>query len=303
LQYSREIAVGSDSPQISFHALMRNASDHPIRWSVQSVTQYDTATAPGSAEYNHNFWAFTPANPDSSYLDGYHFRLGLSGDPFVEVRNGMFRLHWSYFEREIWIDSTAGWLAVFDGASRYAMVERFPHSADAEYPGKATVIFYTNGRALEFDKQGEPTLTAPDPLELPYYMEAEVNSPMIRLNPGETYGFDTAWLPVRVGNEPSAVTEIGVIGKPLSATRTVNGVSLSGSFGVFAPGNLTAFLLDPQGKQIGSVALGSANPLDAVELNKTVTVPAATERITLHLIDEHGRDRGAIGEAKVAGAF
>jgi hypothetical protein len=32
LQYSREISIASDSPEISFHATMKNATDHPIYW-------------------------------------------------------------------------------------------------------------------------------------------------------------------------------------------------------------------------------------------------------------------------------
>jgi hypothetical protein len=34
LQYSREISLSADSPQISFHAVMTNATGHPIRWSM-----------------------------------------------------------------------------------------------------------------------------------------------------------------------------------------------------------------------------------------------------------------------------
>src|SRR6202795_3506248 len=40
LQYTRDIAIYSTSPQISFHAVMKNISTHNIRWSMQSVTQY-----------------------------------------------------------------------------------------------------------------------------------------------------------------------------------------------------------------------------------------------------------------------
>ncbi|HZQ24456.1 MAG TPA: hypothetical protein VFA89_16830 [Terriglobales bacterium] len=300
LQYSREITLGSDSPEIWFRAMMKNVSDHPIRWSMQSVTQYDTAASPGSGEYNAKFWAFTPVNPTSAYVDGYHFRLGLSGDPSVEVRNHMFRLHWSYFEREIWIDSTAGWLAVLDGSSQFAMIERFPHSAGAEYPGKASVIFYTNGQAVEFDKQGAPHLTPANPLEVPFYMEAEVNSPMIRLNVGDTYALDTNWFPARIADEITAVTQAGAVGRALTATWTDNGLLLAGSFGVFAPGDLIAFLLDAEGVQMATVTLQTVSPLDRVELAQTIKAPATVSRISVHLRDERGRDLGPLADATIA---
>ena len=134
LQYAREITLGSDSPVISFDAVMRNASSHPIRWSMQSVTQYNTASAEALQSFNPNVWAFTPINPQSAYEDRYRIRLGAANDPAYAINNGLFTLHYLYFEREVWVDSTGGWLSIVDGTSEYAMVERFPHVA-AEYPG------------------------------------------------------------------------------------------------------------------------------------------------------------------------
>jgi hypothetical protein len=298
LQYSREISLGSDSPGITFHAVMKNATDHPIRWSMQSVTQYDTASADSPNAYNHDFWAFTPINPMSEYDDGYRVRLGPSNDPAYSVKNGLFALHWLYFEREVWLDSPSGWLAVVDGAAHYAMVERFPHP-EAEYPGNATVIFYTNGPALEFDGQGMPFLTPPNPAELPYYMEAEVNSPMVLLKPGETYALDTQWFPARFGGRPESVTEAGVTSSALTASRSGNSVLLSASFGVFFPGRLTAYLFDIRGMQTDIVPLQSVSPLDIVDLQTEIPVSSATARISLHLTDERGKDRGSLGEVSI----
>ena len=63
LQYTREISIGSDSPEISFHAITKNFTGHSIAWSVQSVSQYDLSDASDPTQYNHDFWAFTPLNP------------------------------------------------------------------------------------------------------------------------------------------------------------------------------------------------------------------------------------------------
>lgn len=201
LRYAREISIGSDSPEISFHAIMKNASDHPIYWSVQSVTQYDTADSQNPQDYNRNFWAFAPINADSVYYGGYQVRAGLADDPSFAVSDGLFRLHWLYLENEVWLDSKAGWLAVVDHTSGYSMVETFRHVAQAEYPGKASIIFYKNGGALELDEHGMPTVRSAKPEQAPYYMEAEINSPMVRLAPNESYTFDTVWFPTRVGND------------------------------------------------------------------------------------------------------
>ncbi|MGH9448010.1 MAG: hypothetical protein ACRD3O_20150, partial [Terriglobia bacterium] len=175
LEYSRDIRIGSSSPEILFHAVMKNITGHPLRWSVQSVSQYDTAGRHDASTYNHDFWAFTPANPASSYLEGYHVRDGPAGDPSFSICDGLFTLHWLYLQSEVWVDSPGSWIAVVDGSTQYAMIERFHPHPGASYPGKATVIFYTNGPSMRLNGEGIPEMTPADPAHVPYYMEAELN--------------------------------------------------------------------------------------------------------------------------------
>lgn len=299
LQYSREISIGSDSPEISFHAVMKNASDHTIRWSMQSVTQYDTADSATPAAYNRDFWAFAPVNAQGAYADGYRVRNGLADDPSYAVHDGMFALHWLYLENEVWLDSNAGWLAVVDGSTKFGMIERFQYFAGEEYPGKASIIFYKNGAALELDEKGMPTLRSNHPEEAPYYMEAEINSPIKLLNPGSSYALDTQWFPVRADRELKAVTAAGIIEHSLAASLTANRLQLSGSFGVFSVGKLNAHIFDLHGVESGVVALGSVNPLQAVELNQTISVSPGASRVVIHFTDEQGVDRGSLGEADI----
>ena len=86
IQFTRTIRLDADSPRIRFHASMKNVTGHPLEWSMQSVSQYDTSTpsAPGhetTAQMNHDFWTFTPANQSSSYLNRYHVRFGPAENP------------------------------------------------------------------------------------------------------------------------------------------------------------------------------------------------------------------------------
>ena len=209
---------------------------------MQSVTQYDTADLQTIGTYNKNFWAFTPVNPQSSYLNGYYVRSGLSDDPSFSVKNDLFTLHWLYLQSEVWIDSPGGWLAVADGSSQFALVERFLFHAGADYPDKATVIFYKNGPAVDIDNQGMPFIrTSPD--DAPYYMEAELNSPIVGLEPGGSYAMDTKWYPTRMGNRIVTVTDAGAITEPLTISSTREGVRISVSFGVFFPGKASSKFL------------------------------------------------------------
>jgi hypothetical protein len=299
LQYTREISINSDSPEIFFHSITRNFTGHSINWSVQSVTQYNLSDAADPTQYNHEFRAFTPLNPDSGYLLGYHVRDGLANDPSYSVKNGLFQLNWKYLESEVWLDSKAGWVALVDGATQYAMVEKTKHIVGGDYPSKATIIFYKNGPTVRLNAKGMPYLTSTSLEETPYYMEAELNSPMVVLGPGESYAFDSNWFPSRLGGEFNTATEAGLVGKPLAARRTAAGIDLSGSFGVFFPGELKAYLYDEGGLETSEVPLQAVRPQDPVVLRRNIAAAKNIARVSIHLIDSNGVDRGALGEVFV----
>src|SRR5258708_14037635 len=104
---------------------MKNTSGHTLEWSMQSVSQYDTATQGSPSQMNRDFHTFTPANPASSYLNRYHVRFGPAENRAVTIReDGLFTLHYVHMAAELWLDSTAGWLAVVDDSSNYEMIYR-----------------------------------------------------------------------------------------------------------------------------------------------------------------------------------
>jgi hypothetical protein len=305
IQFQRTIRVDADSPRIRFHAAMKNISGHTLEWSMQSVSQYNTGAAPpGSAEssgMNHDFWTFTPANPNSSYLNRYHVRFGPAENPAVSVRDdGLFTVHYVHMAAELWLDSTEGWLAVVDGSSRYAMVERFHYDQSKPYPGKASVIFWTNGAEMRLSPEGVPSLSANADAG-PYYLEAELNSPMCRLRPGEACYMDTEWYPTRAGNEFHGATDAGIMIRPLEATRLENGkIKLAGSFGVFFAGHLVARFYNEHGASLGTTTVADASPTEPVELDSEVVPPGKPARLSLHLEDQNGLDRGSLQEVHVS---
>jgi hypothetical protein len=302
LQFQRTVSLGADSPRISFHAVIKNASGHPIEWSVQSVSQYDTSDAKDPSRHNRNIWGFSKINPSSSYLLQYHVRFGPAENSAARVReNGLFAVHYVPLAAELWLDSKDGWLAVVDGESRYAMVERFHYDETKQYPGKASVIFWTNGPELRQYPDGTTTFGSPDKDPPAIYMEAELNSPMVQLNPGEEFNFDTQWYPTRADADFQGVTDAAVILKPFHAVRDATGgkIKLDGAFGALFPGKLVAHFYNAHGMAIGTQLLAQVDPKDLVLLQIAVDDPGQAGRISLHLEDANGLDRGALGEVRV----
>lgn len=301
IQILRTIRLEGDSPRIQFHASLKDISGHAVEWSVQSVSQYDTADPHQRSRQNRDFWTFTPANPSSSYLNRYHVRSGPAETHTISIRDdGLFALRYAYIARELWIDSHGGWLAVVDGRTRYAMVERFRYDEAKTYPGKASVIFYTNGPELHWDAEGMPSLSSGEDRVAPYYLEAELNSPLVRLFPGETFRFDTEWFPARAGSEFHGATDAGVIVNPFQAVVLENGkLRLCGSFGVFFPGKLLAHLYNQHGAAIGSIPVADVDPSELTLLAMEITAGGNPARVSLHLEDKNGVDRGALGEVRI----
>jgi hypothetical protein len=299
IQFSRVIRLGADSSQIQFRAAMKNITGHTVEWSMQSVSQYFTGSSGVPAKRNPDIWGFTPANPSSAYLRRYHVRFGPAENPAASVRDdGLFSVHYAHWAAELWIDAVAGWLAVVDGRSRFAMVEKFQYETNKTYPGRASVIFWTNGPELQFNGDGEASLGGTK--ESPYYMEAEVNSPMCRLKPAEECHLDTDWFPTRAESDIQGVGDVGILVRPLRAARLDNGnVRLSGSFGVFYAGRLVAHFYDEHGSSLGTAQVAEVTPAELADLQTEVTPGGKAARVSLHLLDQNGVDRGAFQEVSI----
>jgi hypothetical protein len=313
IQFARTIRLDKDSPRICFHATMKNITGHPVEWAMQSVSQYDTsdrndanrnpADAGTRPRFNRDFRTFALANPASSYLNRYHVRFGPAENRAASIReDGLFTLHYVHMAAELWLDSTAGWLAVVDGSSHYGIVERFQFEDSKPYPGKASIIFWTNGPEVRLASDGEPSMTSGDDAS-PYYLEAEVNSPLCRLRPGESCDLETEWFPTRVGSEFHGVRDAGILIHPLQATREDSGkVKLAGSFGVFFSGHLVAHFYNEHGASLGNMPVADVNPSELVSLDVEVTPQGKPGRVSLHLEDSNGVDRGSLQEVPVDAA-
>ena len=300
IQFQRTIRLDADSPRIRFHATMKNTSGHTVEWSMQSVSQYDTAEPGSPSRINHDFRTFAPANAASSYLNRYHVRFGPAENRAAAIRDdGLFALHYVHMAAELWLDSTAGWLAVVDGSSKYGMVERFQFEESRAYPGKASIIFWTNGPEVRLNADGAASMSSEED-GIPYYLEAEINSPLCRLRPGQTCNLETEWFPTRVESEFHGVTDAGIVVRPLRATRLENGkVGLSGAFGVFFAGRLVAHLYNEHGAELDSASVANVDPAEPVSLETEITPPERPARISLHLEDWNGLDRGSLQEVPV----
>lgn len=71
---------------------------------------------------------------------------------------------------------------------------------------------------------------------------------------------------------------------------------MAGTFGVLYPGHLVARLYDREGMHLKDVDLMNVSPLKLVNLDKTLDAPPSVAWLSIHLVDEDGSDRGALGQ-------
>jgi len=76
-------------------------------------------------------------------------------------------------------------------------------------------------------------------------------------------------------------------------------VTLSGAFGVFYSGRLMAHFYDGHGRPVGVMQVAEVTPTEEISVQSEVTPPEKSARVSLHLIDETGIDRGALQEVPV----
>jgi hypothetical protein len=301
-RYIREISLTRDTPVIGFHVIMQNMSGYPQTWSEQTITEFATSQPAGTENFNTKFWGVTELNPRSAYPKGYYVRTGPEDNPAFVVKDGMLRVHWNDIVQEVWIDSATGWLAAVNGQSGYTVVERHDLDPLHEYPSKATIIFYSSGEPVR--RKPSPNSASPakdqptEPREGPF-VEAEINSPMVQLKPGESYAMDTTWYPTHAGQDFVNQTWAGVVVKPLTATLTSAGLAISGEFGVFYEGNLVVHLY-PRNGEGNTVKLMPVVPTEPVKLQTTINVSGDISRVSVHLVDPNGLDRGPLGEVQVS---
>jgi hypothetical protein len=87
---------------------------------------------------------------------------------------------------------------------------------------------------------------------------------------------------------------------PFRAMALENGkLRLSGSFGVYFPGRLVAHFYDQHGAAVGAVPVAEAEPASLASLSIEIPAAGKPARVSLHLEDKSGLDRGALGEVRI----
>ena len=300
IQISRTISLFRGSTRVRHACVMKNISQRPVRWSIWDVSQFAVADARNPARINPDFWAYCPLNPRSLHPNGFYAIYGPVNHPAYrpDSENRMLAVKFEDRVGKVGLDSDGGWLAVVNGQSDHCFIAKFPPFPAAPYPDQASVEFWLNGPG-EFVLNGATVTNSFDPKETPRYLEAEILSPSVTLQPKEETRFQVDWFATRCPKPIVEVSSAGVVHERLLASLHNGRVRLQGVFGVFYPGRVEAIFCAADGKTLKREDLGPVEPNQVFGLGGAWAVPAAAARVRVKVLDLSGRSRGTLGHARI----
>ncbi len=281
LQMTRRLTLLAGTTHLKVVETFRNVSKRDVSWAIWGVTQVPGSLRPGekaSAEAK----IFFPLSANSRHSNGFVYIAEDTASQWTKVANGKI-LQTSYAGAvgKIGADSDAGWIAYVDDIHDLALVQTFSVNTDGTYPDNQSVVqVYTS------------------PAELGY-MEVEVNSPITKIPPGESFSFTQDWYCTSVGGPVVKVTDAGAINTHPSAARKGKNLVVTGKVGVFAPGELTLVFLDKDGKKIDASPPVKVGPTSKSAVNIRAKLPEGATSSMLVLNDTKGRKIGNIAEIPV----
>ena len=278
VQITRRFALSPDSSRVQVDLTFRNISDRPICWSIWDVVQLCAARtlADGSRAHDPSCVVTTPVHPRSRFPRGFNVMFGPEDNPQWQVTDGLLRAGYQWAIGKVGIDTPAGWIAFCQAAHQVAFVERFAHSAGADYPdGGATVECWTVGAGqvanLDYASSGI------------YLMETEVLGPLTNIAPGDSTHFAIEWGSCRCKGAVVDVQPGGCASTRLAARTHGDGVHLTGNFGVFDAGDLFIAWRDATGYTLATTPAGPVVPLTALDVDVALPKPATAVSVELRV--------------------
>jgi hypothetical protein len=241
---------------------------------------------------------YVPLNPHSVYPHGYGMILGDVRHPSYELIDGgkMVRVHYLYRVGKLGVDSDRGWYAVVNGQKGTCFVESFKYFPGEEYPDNASIESWNDGPGTVHRNPFDQVLKD-DPRETPYFLESEVVSPYITLDPGEERLFTVEWSLTGLAKPIMDSRWIGVASAAFTAVSSGESVNLKGRFGVYSPGVLEATFYDDHGVVLLEKKLQDVDPRTEVKLDQALELPAGTFRVSICVRNEAGENLGFMGNA------
>lgn len=285
LRLSKEIRLFRGSATVHIRHRMRNISSRPVRWAVWQVTQH---SARSRLSVTVPLQDFRQIYGDQSYKN-YE----------TLSENGLWRLSYVNQVAKFVVNPASGWLATSHSDVCATLVETFPIFQGLTYPDGGPLEFWVNGKGT-FTAHGEVMNMEEDPNGCDPFIETEILSPMVDLEPGQEYEFKVFWHCCMTNRGTIArVNSCAAIERPLVAKVEDGIVHVMGSFGLFHSGILEIAPIQRGGQTGPAYIIGPAGPLEACLIDDSIPFERGLSKVVLRLRDMVGQVVGTVGDAMI----
>ncbi len=285
LTLAREIRLCRDAAQVVVRHSMRNTSARPVSWGIWEVTQHV------AHEY---FLVFVP---------GKEYRQMFGDKEYENIRcpdaSGLWRVRYKNQVAKFAVQAEEGWVATLDSQRGLVYAGGFKLFPGACYPDGAPVEVWVNGEG-SFTIHGDHVDPKSDPNGCDAFVETEILSPQVRLEPGEEYSFPITWSVTRLdADKVAAIGPCAAVGRRLEARREDKALRLTGTFGVFRIGTLELVGVERSGKTGAVQSLGAVSPLRACTIDQRLPWEESLGRFSLRMRDVGGKLLGTVDECPI----
>ncbi|MCD6166329.1 DUF4380 domain-containing protein [bacterium] len=288
IQFTRSTLLRKGTTRVILKQKMTNVVNKAVTWSIWDVTQVRGKLREDlsgqKVTHNSGAWAYFPLNPKSIHPKGF---IRLDGKPndsqwYPNIRAGIFGIQYQFHKSKVGADVTDGWIAYVNQLDNYVFVQRFTYFPEKEYPdGGCSAEIWT-----------DPNFP---------YMETEVLSPLVTLQPGESYSFDVEWVACRCAGPVIAVNDYGVVSQHLSLKKDLGSTSISGIFGVYTPGQAVLIGKDEKENVLVTEKLGTVSPFEMLTLNRTISLPQEVTTLEIAILNLRGERIGILDKLAITG--
>ncbi|MGH9343439.1 MAG: DUF4380 domain-containing protein [Terriglobia bacterium] len=189
LTFSKTIQIAENLPTIEIAHKMRNTSSNRVRWAIWQVTQHSVGSSLVVYARARSFRQI--------YGDKTFEHAGL--DP----KRHLWTLEYANQVAKFAVEVERGWLATVKPREGVALIEKFQIFPGESYPDGAPAEIWVNGKGtytIPSDRMGQAGQTdcidmAADPNGCDPFVETEILSPLVEVDPDQEYNFSLTWRP------------------------------------------------------------------------------------------------------------
>lgn len=285
LKFSREIRLFRGSAIVEICHRVRNTSLRPVRWSIWQVTQQ---AARGGLSVTVPLKSYRQIYGDEIYRNS-------------EVLPGgkLWRLSYVNQVAKFVINPESGWLATSNGDLRTALVETFPIVHDVTYPDGGPLEIWVNGKGT-FTVHGDKVYMEDDPNGCDPYIETEILSPLVELEPGQEHAFRVCWHCCTTdGGLIVGANSCAAIERSLVAGVEDGKVRVKGTFGLFRSGILEVVPIQQSGMNGPVHVVGPVGPTAVCSIDELIPFESGLFRVALRMRNSEGKLLGTVGGAEI----